>query len=364
VLGAIIGLFGVEVTLRVLMNPQLSLLVHTRTPGVRTVLRPDPKLMPGVSGESVVQYNDRGIRGGPIPSDRSVYRILCVGGSTTECLYLDDNETWPHVMMEDLNARTGSAKVWVGNVGISGFSTLNHLRFVQESNLPKEMDCLVFLVGANDFLKHLSGRLREEAFSPIWVKSSCWGLIIRSWAAIRLRQGRSELDTEDVEGKIYVTRRAVRQRAIKTDEQPDMSEALAGYRERLREIIKRCRAMNVRCIFLTQPMVWNSSLSKEFESLLWLGGLRDGRFVTQSRLRDGIEAYNRTLKETCAENKVECVDLSPISGREELFYDDAHFNELGAREVARLVAIQVATKMPASLIAPGEISTPVHGDRP
>jgi len=51
-----------------------------------------------------------------------------------------------------------------------------------------------------------------------------------------------------------------------------------------------------------------------------------------------MERYNAVLQSVCREWDVAWIDLRSLQGREELFYDDCHFNEAGAREVAAIVA--------------------------
>ena len=47
------------------------------------------------------------------------YRILTLGGSSTECLVLDQTEAWPQLLQDRLN-ETNKYQVWVGNAGQSG----------------------------------------------------------------------------------------------------------------------------------------------------------------------------------------------------------------------------------------------------
>jgi hypothetical protein len=65
----------------------------------------------------------------------------------------------------------------------------------------------------------------------------------------------------------------------------------------------------------------------------------EGSYPSPEALREGIDRYNHTLMECCAQLDVRCIDLATsLNNREDLFYDDCHFNEAGCREVARLVA--------------------------
>lgn len=57
-------------------------------PKLRKIFKPNPDVMPGISGKSEFAINSQGIRGDEL-IPLYTYRILTIGGSTTECLYLD-----------------------------------------------------------------------------------------------------------------------------------------------------------------------------------------------------------------------------------------------------------------------------------
>lgn len=138
-------------------------------PGIRKIFRPMPSIMPGIQGESRFFINEHGLRGDPFSPDQG-YRILAVGGSTTECLYLDQTEAWPRLLQERLNAGSGR-RVWVGNVGKSGQMTRNHL--VQVETLTRQyprIDAVLLLAGVNDLMR----RLKEEDRPTTW-RGNCPG---------------------------------------------------------------------------------------------------------------------------------------------------------------------------------------------
>ena len=149
---------------------------HTRPAGRHVTFLPAKESFPGIVGVSRYTTNSQGLRGPEFPPRDAAYRILTIGGSTTECIYLDDTETWQHLLMQRLNQQGHRQPVWIGSAGISGFPTLNHLRFVTESPLMQQVDALIFLIGANDFNQFLRGNLRDNVFhrteetkiQPIW----------------------------------------------------------------------------------------------------------------------------------------------------------------------------------------------------
>lgn len=317
------------------------------------VFRPRPEAMQGVEGSSRFITNAFGVRGDELAENQR-YRILTVGGSTTECLYLDQSEAWPAVLEQRLNT-LGWGRVWVGNVGSTGKHTRDHVLHLKYfvPRLPG-IDAVILLVGVNDVML----RLRDPAYQPMtWgpateaaqmghafyfspYRTSAWSYqqtalwrILRQLKYVYIRR-HAVLDGA---GQFYVTRRLKRQRAVNTiSTLPDLTTALAEYRQNLHQIIDTARAQSIRPIFLTQPLLWKAGLTPEEERLLW--GLEmpgTGAYYTVDVLAEAMQRYNDTLLEVCRARHVECIDLArqlPLNGR--IFFDDMHFTEVGARQVA------------------------------
>jgi len=335
--------FLIEVALATLLPNAAEVPFHRRWPNLSLVFHPNHDVMPGVSGPAHYATNSLGIRGGEFPEDRAVKRILCLGGSTTECAYLDETEAWPGRLMRQINETASDAKrrVWVGNAGISGFTSKQHLQFVRESELMDEIDCLVLLVGVNDFSKfveteRLTSQIEHEqalalARAPFWCRSHIRNLARR---AANVYLPTMTRHYEDPDGANYQLRRQERQAAVKADEPLELEGALAEYALRIEQIAGACREHNVRLIVANQPVLWSGELDDESEALLWLGWTARHSFLSTVALRQGMDEFNATLALTCNRLGIEMVDLSYMHGRKEYFYDDCHFTELGAAEVA------------------------------
>jgi hypothetical protein len=227
--------------------------------------------------------------------------------------------------------------VWVGDVGQSGYASAQHLQLLEDGDLVQRFDCLLFLVGVNDFTLSLRGRRLAAPFGvhPLWERSSIYALLQNAYHAHRQRRRHME---ESPDGSQYIARRAKRAQAIACAELPDLTAGLADYQSNLRQIIARCRELRVRCVFLTQPVLWTESLGGDARARLWFGELPDRRFLTAGALAAGMAQFNAALRATCAAEGAECIDLSAMDGDAALFYDDCHFTEAGASRVAQLVA--------------------------
>ncbi len=306
---------------------------HLQRPNLQFVFRPVPEVMNGIEGESRFTINSRGVRGPEFPVDRSAFRILCVGGSATACTYQDDLETWPRLLMIRLNAEAGPQPVWVGDVGQSGFTTREHLRFVRESPLMLEMDCIVALVGVNDLHAFLQGDVGADwPMGPHWSRSPVLGQVRRVAHQV------PTVMIEDEAGSAYEARRVRRRHATVSTIRPDPSTFLSEYRSRIERIIAHCSERGVRLVLVTQPVLWASDMPKELESRLWMGWQPDGTFLAASTLRGLMDQVNATLRQVGAALAVPVVDLSDLSGDPELFYDDCHFTEAGSRVVAERIS--------------------------
>src|SRR5439155_10586195 len=112
--------------------------------------------------------NSLGLRGrDPGPMGARGLRLLAVGGSTTECLYLDDGATWPALVERNLTRRLGGEPVWVGNAGISGANARDHVVQVKYL-LPqyRPVDVVLVLVGVNDLTVRLSAGIEYTPRPP------------------------------------------------------------------------------------------------------------------------------------------------------------------------------------------------------
>jgi lysophospholipase L1-like esterase len=345
-------------------------------PRLQCIFTPSPEIMPGIKGESRFISNSMGLRGDEI-SPRDTYKILAVGGSTTECLYLDQAEAWPYLLQQKLNESTRTGRVWIGNAGKSGLTTReNILQFRYLFTKFSDLDAIIVLVGIND----LSLRLKQDedydsqflerpgfdeqliprAFSvfpiddaPVFFKrTALWD------SARRLKRSmfRQAHNVQDDSGKIIIKWRQLRRNAKAIRRKlPDLASALEEYARNINRMIDMARNKSIRLIFLTQPVMWKPGLSKELSDLLCSGGVGnfkeeiESEFYSVEVLATAMQIYNEKLQEVCQWREAECFDLaSRLAAPRDttIFYDDCHFNEDGAKEVADAVAHYMLERSP------------------
>ena len=146
----IAGAFG-EAAVR-LIRPTLE--NAPMPPRMHAVYRPSADL-PGISGPIEFTVNDMGVRGPSVRPEDVDVRILCVGGSTTECMYQTDKRSWPWQLQDKLTQRIGKA-VLVSNAGRSGHITINHDYLLKHYPLAPRYEWVVLFCGWNDMIAMMS----------------------------------------------------------------------------------------------------------------------------------------------------------------------------------------------------------------
>jgi lysophospholipase L1-like esterase len=368
-----IGFLLCEIALQFTLRSIQSEGYYIWPPHYKAVFKPSPDIMPGVSGDSEFIINSQGIRGDELTPQHN-YRILAIGGSTTICGYLDQSETWPHLLQDNLNKSNRNRQIWVGNGGVSGLTSRHHLMTLLYLPLGEmKIDAVILLVGINDLSKRLArdedydpnfldkpeakrelmariftGTYDSYSEDPFYKRSATWQMLRRSKRLF------SSKHVEDGAGKIYLTWREHRQRASEIRNQlPDLSSALDEYATNINKIVDISRERSVRLILVTQPTMWKAGLPKNLEALLWLGGIGDFQkesgkpYYSVEALEKGMKAYNDTLSRICRERNIECLDLAVILEKDTtVFYDDTHFNESGARKVAEAMSKHLLERDP------------------
>ncbi len=353
-ISSIIALLILEVILRIFKDEKF----YVWNPNLKVTFNPQPKLFPGISGESRFIINSEGFRGDEI-SGKPDYKIITIGGSTTECIYLDQNETWPELLKKKLNNLL-KKNVWVGNAGKSGLTTYDNA--IQVKELLKQnptTDIIITMVGINDFQRRLTlagdyqrGVINQKTYArafdrmpgydpdlPFYERTELWS------SFLRIKSFFLKDDNGQDENTTLQQWRWNRKNVQKLlNELPDLSTALNDYEISLKNIISIAGKFKTKIVFVTQPVIWAENLSQELKDLCWFGGIGNYQeqtghvYYSVDALEKGMELYNERLKKVCEETKTFLIDIAGKLPKDTtVFYDDCHFNESGSKMVADLI---------------------------
>jgi lysophospholipase L1-like esterase len=368
----VLSLVAVELVLRALRPAQRFFPYHANT---ARVFYPSNEITPGIEGISHFSTNSHGTRGPELGQER--IRLLTIGGSTTACTALDDHETWPFLLMQDVNEGAKDPNLlWVTNSGVDGLNSQHHLMHAKYllPVLPR-IDFVVVYAGLNDvgmwlynetfdphYLDdpdHWNGRIGEafrvSNFTP---ESWPWYKRLEMWkraSVIKDRILSMRESAEQARGVIVEddrlewlkeeqTKRAERKKSfVHRAKRQTLPGALASYGDTLRQIAELVRARGAVPVFVAQ--FGNAPDKSGYEDPhFWMGAMNGGeQYAKDSEVYELVQEYNAKMKEVAQATSSIFVDASTdLAGEPDLFYDGVHFNEKGAREFARVLAAQLA----------------------
>jgi hypothetical protein len=275
----------------------------------------------GVEGPALFKINTMGFRSREWSRNRaSEYRIICLGGSTTESLLNDQGRIWTTLLEQRLDRLPDGRRVWVGNMGKAGLASQHHIVQLKHLDL-YDPDLIVVLVGSSDFMSRLKQgdsnpgiadqrqderTLEEQSFAVVpegilWSQPTTWYRGTRLWRLVSV-QGRSVLASsqrQDQDGLSLERWRAMRASGKRSNKLPPLEAALDSYELKLRQMLTLAQNFGVPIVLLTQPSIWREGLTEEEKGQLWMGGVGEFRDVPGSlyyepeSLERGMDAYNR-----------------------------------------------------------------------
>ena len=234
-------------------------------------LRPYKKLelhpnLPGVAKVVHHTANKWGMRGEDPPKDwKQATTILTVGGSTTQCFYLDDSQTWPNLLQKQM--RAWCPNVWVGNAGLDGHSTHGHVLLMKRVIEKLKPDIVIFLVGVNDLALSISYDREGSPFDNHWrakITSTGIGALLQRSRLFQILSiwKRVLVDGVLVVNKVGHKRYHAQPLVGKEDVVPDSGRTLISllpFLENVDSLVHSAKAAGIRPIFLTQPGLFSES---------------------------------------------------------------------------------------------------------
>jgi lysophospholipase L1-like esterase len=306
----------------------------------------------GMGGVARFTTNNLGFRGSDIiqPKPLDECRIFMVGGSTTECVYLDDTLAVTYTLQTRLNDRRSDAtEVKIYGAGKSGDRSYDHLAMISQRLVHLQPDIIIVFCGINDitaavydadYLHLPTGSKAQVSFFDLckyMLTEFQWPRrLYYAYKGIhRLPAGDAALKTISFKSN-YREKVRIRRKAPQTDQSPRLD--LEPYRTNLRSIIGVAQAHGIDLVFMTQATTWNSQVDPRVENWIW-GTYKNGVTYRTDLMDKAMKAYNNVMREVASENHVPVFDLALLMPKSlDFFYDDCHFNIEGARKAGDLLS--------------------------
>lgn len=252
--------------------------------------------------------------------------VVFLGGSTTECMYMQEEERFPYLVGRMLERDLG-LKVNTLNGGTAGNHTLHSVLALQAKVLPRRPQAVVLMECVNDlnFLMTVGGYwtphpsrgiVFDKAYNPV------------KTFILKHLTGRKPLET-------VVNDEFAGQRGKEKLLDPEVLSA--QYRKNLEHFVFLCRQHGIRPILMTQFNRFTPEPEENLKRQMQAWGSLD-----YAAYRRAYAAMQDTLRAVAAEQKVDLIDLDNlVPKKKEYMYDIAHLNSAGAKLVANLVAARL-----------------------
>lgn len=307
----------------------------------------------GVAGRNHFTTNGHGFRGDPLvmPKPEGEYRVFLMGGSTMECLYLDDADSVDAVLQRALQQRVGAARtVKVFNTGKSGEKSDDHLAMYAQRVAHLEPDLVIAVLGFNDFragwwrydYRHY-GRGGPFANPPTLDVPLLLRMVLTEFqlpryvqAALDRARGQSaEATLQAIPlATAYHDKVELRRALPVVDVPPEINPE--AYRRNLEALVGMIRAQGTSVILGTQGASWNAEPGSPLHDWHWMQTGPEGRFAFRNDvLMEKLAIFNAITRDVAARQGVPLYDAASIlEPTPDHYYDDVHWNVGGARRVA------------------------------
>ncbi|MEW6660456.1 MAG: SGNH/GDSL hydrolase family protein [Thermodesulfobacteriota bacterium] len=312
-----------------------------------------------------VHRNSLGFMGEAPPPDFAQWlTILAIGGSTTECLELSDDKTWPLALGANLKKSFG--KLWINNAGLAGHSTVGHLILMQDYVLKIKPKVVLFLIGINDIglirtaefetrmIKKISFRSLEGFLTGMANYSEVFAAILNLkrfyFPRVTIRIVHEEIDLKTVAtADVPPAARAAKIQLYR-------EKYLGAFKQRLNKLVQIAQSHDIIPVLITQPVLFGNlqdpatgvNLAK-----VEIGEDMDGELAWKV-----LELYNDTTRNVGQEDGVLVIDLARKMPKTSIYYYDfMHFTNGGAEKAAEIVSQELqpylARKFPGYVLSGG-----------
>ncbi len=344
IFGLFIGIIILEIFLRIYNRFQ------SRVKGDRVLLPANLKYEikntnnPKLDRLIIHTKNAIGFRGSEPPKDFDKYMtIITIGGSTTECFYLSDSKTWPHILEDKLSKNIKN--LWINNAGLDGFSTFGQTILMEDYIIKRyKPKMILFLLGAND--------VGRKGFKLERTKITTGEIEFRDIRNF-LKSLSNYSETANLVVNLY---RFTRSKTMQLDHrQIDLSETidqmpkdkadallkhhikdfLPLYKKRVENLIHLSRSNGIEPVLITQPALFGDAIDD-------ITGVNLAK-IKILRYDGGTywkvwSLYNAQLKEIAKAQNVLVIDLgNEMPKSSKYFYDYCHYTNEGAYLVAEIV---------------------------
>lgn len=348
---------------------------YPHVPNKLTTITPHPEILPSLEREVRFETNELGERGAPIPKGDDVFKVLCAGGSSMECLFLDQDSATDGrlaALLPELPALSG-CQVHVGNIGKSLIDTVSlYQMFEKTLKNYDQLDLVILQVGASDVVRWLEksapadGSMSEKRLDDVfaWHPETSFALNLKQLAARKLlgRWKATKPARYENSGRRYREIREMRRNAKTTiTAMPDFTGFNAALKENYAALLDQLSAPGRIVLVVRQAWFGKEEYSDEELAVFWHGAAGNGfreqvdTFYSPEVFAESMRQADKTIAALCEERGVPHLGLKEIVPSDLTYlYDQLHVTKAGADLVARAITEKVEEELQPPMMMAAE----------
>ena len=265
--------------------------------------------------------------------------LLFLGGSTTENIYVEENNRFPYLTSTILERYGMNVNSYNG--GVSGNTSIHSITSFLAKGIPLDPDIVFFMHNVND-LKTLFHRKSYwiEGHSRSIIKKTSFFRSFKDLLRVRIPHLYRRLTVSFIKFQNNINFRQdefadVRAKKIKVEKDLVLDE----FEKNLHAFIKLAKTYKVTPILLTQPNRLNKKEENKFILKVLEKYLNDDFGMSLDEYIDIYNAVNNIIIEIANEYKVLVIDLASLIPKNKTYmYDYVHLTDEGNIMVAEIIS--------------------------
>lgn len=264
--------------------------------------------------------------------------IAFIGGSTTECMYVDEDKRFP-ALTGQLLENSSNKKINALNAGVSGNNSMHSINTLLNKIVPMNPDIAVLMHNIND----LSVLLHEKTY---WNNNEYRSLLIeedRSLKAIVKQLLPNTYNFAFEMKRKLLGNGSEFENSNHEHNKPRLSneKILSMFKANLNIFVEISKANNTTPVLMTQASRFTEKpddvVMRNLQNL-------DAMDLTYSEYRALFVAMNEVIRTVAMEKSVLLIDLEKeVPQTNEFMADPVHFNNQGSELVAKIISTNLAS---------------------
>lgn len=259
--------------------------------------------------------------------------IVFLGGSTTECYYVDEENRFPYLVGRIIEKKR-SIKVNSYNGGFCANNTLHSLNILFNKIIPLSPDNVILMHNINDLIT----LLYEETYwnehperSPIVYINSYKSLFI----FIKIVSGKIFPNIYERISRLVYDPQADEWSHIRGKELSiRKNEILSDFQKSLNSFIQICKIWEIEPVLMTQANQFLKEPGKPLNTLF-----RELNFINYNEFKVVYDEMNEVIRKTAYNNNVLLIDLDSLVPKETKYFRDiVHYNDTGSVFVSKCIS--------------------------